>query len=246
MKKHLKLTVAYDGSNYNGFQRQKNGIGVQQILEKGLTKLFREEITIVASGRTDAKVHARRQVISFATTGKVPTSKIVQAMVSYLPKDIVVLAAEEVSKQFNARYCAVRKRYEYRLLYTKINNPFQRDFRWQIKKEPDLLLLQEVAKVIVGEHDFAAFRSAGSSAQTTVRTIYKADWIRHKNEYIFTIEGNGFLYKMVRNIVGAMMKVGWSEITVEDFKLILAARDRRLAGKAAPPQGLFLDEVFYK
>ena len=134
--RYLKLTLAYDGSNYHGFQRQKNAVGIQQIVEKALSKLFGEEIKIAASGRTDTGVHAHAQVISFATEGTVPTDKIVQAMSSYLPEDIVVWKAEEVTVDFNARYSALAKRYVYRILITETINPFERNYSWQLKKMP--------------------------------------------------------------------------------------------------------------
>ena len=244
--RYLKLTLAYDGSNYHGFQRQKNAVGIQQIVEKALSNLFDEEIKVAASGRTDTGVHAHAQVISFATSGTVPTDKIVQAMSSYLPEDIVVWKAEDMAADFNARYSAQAKRYVYRILITETTNPFERNYTWQLKKMPDLSLLQAAADIIIGEHDFSAFRSAGSAPVKTIKNIYKAEWTRiGAQELRFTIEGDGFLYHMVRNLVGAMVRVGNGKITLERFKEILASGDRRQAGTAAPPQGLYLDEVFY-
>lgn len=244
--RYLKLTLAYDGSNYHGFQRQKNAVGIQQIVEKALSRMFGEEIKIAASGRTDTGVHAHAQVISFATGGTVPTDKIVQAMSSYLPEDIVAWKAEDVTADFNARYSAVAKRYIYRILITEAVNPFERNYAWQFKKMPDLSLMQAAADVIIGEHDFSAFRSAGSAPVKTIKNIYKAEWTRiGEQELRFTIEGDGFLYHMVRNLVGAMVRVGLGKITLERFKEIFASGDRRQAGTSAPPQGLYLDEVFY-
>ncbi len=244
--RYLKLTFAYDGSNYHGFQRQKNAVGIQQIVEKALLKIFGETINIAASGRTDTGVHAHGQVISFATNGTVPTDKIVLAMSSYLPDDIVVCEAEEVTENFNARYSAVAKRYAYRILVADIPSPFERKYAWQLKKMPNLKAMQAAADVIIGEHDFSAFRSAGSAPVKTVKKIYKAEWTRiDEQELRFTIEGDGFLYHMVRNLVGAMVRVGNNKITLERFKAILASGDRKQAGMAAPPQGLYLEEVFY-
>lgn len=244
--RYLKLIVTYDGTNYHGFQTQKNAVGIQQIIEKGLSKLFGETIVVAASGRTDTGVHAKGQVISFRTKGTVPVERIVPAMVSYLPSDIVVIKAEETDKDFNARYCAIGKRYIYRILVTDNNSPFFRNLTWQMKNAPQIELLQAAADVVIGQHDFAAFRSAGSSAKTTIRTIYRAKWTQSNNEYQFSIEGNGFLYKMVRNLVGAMVRVGLGIITLEEFRVILEAKDRSLAGKSAPAHGLYLDEVFYE
>lgn len=244
--RYLKLTLAYDGSGYHGFQRQKNAVGIQQILEKALSKMFGEEIKIAASGRTDTGVHAKGQVISFATSGTVPTEKIVQALPSYLPEDIVVWKAEDVEKDFNARYSAIAKRYVYRIIIAETPSPFKRKYAWYLKKPLDLHEMQAAADVILGEHDFAAFRSAGSATVKTIKTIHKAEWTDvGEQELQFTIEGDGFLYHMVRNLVGAMVRVGNGKITLERFKEILASGDRRKAGTAAPPQGLYLDEVFY-
>lgn len=244
--RHLKLTLAYDGSGYNGFQRQKNAVGIQQILEKALSKMFGEEIRIAASGRTDTGVHAEGQVISFSTSGTVPTEKIVQALPSYLPEDIVVWKAEDVAHNFNARYSAIAKRYVYRIIIAETPSPFKRKYAWYLKKPLDVQAMQAAADAILGEHDFAAFRSAGSAPVKTVKNIYKAEWTKSdEQELQFTIEGDGFLYHMVRNLVGAMVRVGNGKISLERFKDILASCDRKQAGTAAPPQGLCLDEVFY-
>ena len=244
--RHLKLTIAYDGSNYNGFQRQKNAVGIQQILEEALGKIFGEKVRIAASGRTDTGVHALGQVVSFATSGTVPTERIAKALARYLPEDIVVRKAEEVPPTFNARFSAIAKRYEYRLLVTSEPDPFKRKHTWQIKSMPDIKAMQQAADLLVGKHDFSAFRSAGSANVNTVKNIYCAKWSRYgEAEICFTIEGDGFLYHMVRNMVGAMVRVGSGKITVLRFREILEIGDRRLAGTAAPPQGLYLVEVFY-
>lgn len=244
--RYLKLTLAYDGSHYHGFQRQKNAVGIQQIVEKALSKLFGEEIKIAASGRTDTGVHARGQVISFATNGTVPTERIVPAMASFLPEDIVVWKAENVDENFNARYSASAKRYQYRIVVAEVPSPFERKYAWQVNKHLDAEAMQAAADLILGEHDFSAFRSLGSAPVKTVKNIYKAEWTKiGEQELRFTIEGDGFLYHMVRNLVGAMVRVGNSKITLDRFKEIFASGDRKQAGMAAPPQGLYLEEVFY-
>ena len=244
--RYLKLTLAYDGSHYHGFQRQKNAVGIQQIVEKALSTLFGEEIKIAASGRTDTGVHARGQVISFATNGTVPTERIVPAMASFLPDDIVVWKAENVDENFNARYSASAKRYQYRIVVAEVPSPFERKYAWQVNKHLDAAAMQAAADLILGEHDFSAFRSLGSAPVKTVKNIYKAEWTKiGEQELRFTIEGDGFLYHMVRNLVGAMVRVGNAKITLERFKEIFASGDRNQAGMAAPPQGLYLEEVFY-
>lgn len=244
--RYLKLTLAYDGSHYHGFQRQKNAVGVQQVVEKALSKLFGEEIQIAASGRTDTGVHARGQVISFATNGTVPTERIVPAMASFLPEDIVVWKAENVDENFNARYSASAKCYQYRIIIADVPSPFERKYAWQVNKQLDAAAMQAAADLILGEHDFSAFRSLGSAPVKTVKNIYKAEWTKiGEQELFFTIEGDGFLYHMVRNLVGAMVRVGNAKITVARFQEIFASGDRKQAGTAAPPQGLYLEKVFY-
>lgn len=242
----LKLTIAYDGTRYHGFQRQKNAVGVQQVLENGLGKLFQEPITIVGAGRTDAGVHARGQVVSFRNSGRVPLDKIVVAARAFLPADIAVLRAAEADRDFNARYAALGKRYVYLLQVAAPADPFTRNYCWQISQPPALALMQQAAELIIGEHDFAAFRSAGSSAKTTVRTIHRAEWTEvSSGHYEFIIEGNGFLYRMVRNLVGSMVKVGLGRRTITEFQTIFDSRARQHGDGSAPPQGLYLDEVFY-
>lgn len=244
--RYLKLTVAYDGTNYHGFQRQTNAVGVQQVLEKALTKLMGEDIKLAASGRTDTGVHAYGQVVSFQTKGSIPTEKIVAAMKSFLPSDIVVWRAEDVDRDFNARYSAISKRYKYRILLRSVANPFERNYAWQLPKQLNLAAMQEASSIILGTHDFSAFRSLGSAPVTPVKTMTKVLWQKYnEEEIVFVIEGDGFLYHMVRNIVGTLVRVGTGKITVKQFEEILLSGDRKLAGMAAPPQGLYLEEVHY-
>jgi tRNA pseudouridine38-40 synthase len=243
--RYLKLTISYDGTNYNGFQRQKNAIGIQQIVEEALSNLLGEDIRLVASGRTDTGVHAWGQVISFETKSTVPTGHIPRAIKHLLPGDIVVWKAEEVSENFNARYSAVEKTYQYKIIVTDVQDPFKRNYAWEIKQQPDVEKMQEAANHLLGTHDFSAFRNKGSKPISPERTISKAQWERAEKELIFTITGDGFLYRMVRNIVGALVKVGDGKITPDEFQKILLAKDRQMAGMAAPACGLYLMQVRY-
>ncbi|MEG0969606.1 MAG: tRNA pseudouridine synthase A, partial [Acidaminococcaceae bacterium] len=185
-------------------------------------------------------------VVSFATVSTVPTDRIVPALASFLPADIVVRQVEVVDSGFNARFSALRKRYQYRILIAEHANPFERHYAWQMHKPLQLAAMQEATQLLVGTHDFAAFRSQGSAAVNTIKTMFVAQWQElHPHELIFTIEGNGFLYHMVRSIVGTLVRVGMGKLTVARFQEILVSKQRALAGMAAPPQGLYLDEVIY-
>ncbi len=244
--RYLKLTISYDGTNYNGFQRQKNAIGIQQIVEDALSKLMGEDIKVVASGRTDTGVHACGQVISFETKSTVPTEHITTAIRHLLPGDIVVWKAEEVGENFNARYSAVEKTYQYRIIITDISNPFKRNYAWELKKSLDIEKMQIAANNLLGTHDFTAFRNKGSKIISPERTITVAQWqITTDKELVFTITGDGFLYRMVRNIVGALVKVGNGKITPDTFLQILLTKDRQLTGMPAPACGLYLMHVRY-
>lgn len=242
----IKLTVAYDGTNYNGFQRQKNALGIQQVLETGLTKIMGEDIWLVASGRTDTGVHAHGQVVSFTTASKVPAERIPIALKKQLPGDIVVTKAEEAPAFFHARYQAREKTYKYRIIVNTVSDPFIRNYAWEIKTPLNVEAMQQAADYLLGEHDFSAFRNAGSAPVSPVRRMRVAKWSSKSNkEYIFTIIGDGFLYHMVRNIVGTLVKVGQGRLEPQDFERILLSRQRSLAGMAAPPQGLYLEKVKY-
>ncbi|NLU43344.1 MAG: tRNA pseudouridine(38-40) synthase TruA [Acholeplasmataceae bacterium] len=244
--RYLKLTISYDGTNYNGFQRQKNAIGIQQIVEDALSELMGEDIKVVASGRTDTGVHACGQVISFETRSTVPTEHITTAIRHLLPGDIVVWKAEEVGENFNARYSAVEKTYQYRIIITDISNPFKRNYAWELKKSLDIEKMQIAANNLLGTHDFTAFCNKGSKIISPERTITVAQWqITTDKELVFTITGDGFLYRMVRNIVGALVKVGNGKITPDTFLQILLTKDRQLTGMPAPACGLYLMHVRY-
>lgn len=222
--KNLKLTVAYDGSSYHGFQRQANAMTIQQVLEEALTALMGEPIVIAGSARTDAGVHAYGQTISFRTTGKVPTERIPIAMQGILPRDIAVLDAQHMPDDFHARFSAAGKLYSYRILNSALTDPLQRNYVWQLAKPLDLLAMQDVLRLLVGEQNFAAFQSAGSSAKSPVRTLYAATCDCQGGTLEFRFHGNGFLYHMVRNIVGTIVEVGLGKISPEKFQQIFPDR----------------------
>jgi tRNA pseudouridine38-40 synthase len=248
--RNLKLTIAYDGSCYHGFQWQDNAISIQQILEERLAKIFGGGVKINGAARTDAGVHAYGQVISFRTASVIPAERITLACQGVLPPDIVVMAAEEVPPGFNARRDAKGKVYRYRLLNRKLADPLERNYSWHYRRHMlDAGKINEMLKTIVGKHDFAAFKAAGGATMTSVRTIFSATCFREGDFVVFEFWGNGFLYHMVRNLVGTLVDTD-REFTsaadaVREFQKIIDGKDRHAAGVTAPAQGLYLVEVRY-
>ncbi|SDF40110.1 tRNA pseudouridine(38-40) synthase TruA [Sporomusa acidovorans] len=244
--RNIKLNLAYDGTAYHGFQRQTNAITIQQVLEEQLPKIFGHPLTVCGAGRTDAGVHAYGQVVSFFTTGTVPTERIPLAAKSVLPHDIVITHAAEESVEFHARYSAQSKIYRYRIVNSRLANPFELKYAWHFTRPLDIALMQAALQAIVGTHDFSAFRATGGAPISPVRTIMTAD-CRAADDSIIEFEfwGTGFLYHMVRNLVGTLVEVGRRRMTPAGFDAVLQGRDRRAAGVTAPPHGLYLVEVKY-
>jgi tRNA pseudouridine38-40 synthase len=245
MARKLKLTVAYDGSRYHGFQRQANAVTIQEVLEEQLAKIFGHRLKLNGAARTDAGVHAYNQVITFDTEGKIPVDKVSIAAQGVLPDDIVVTGAEEVSCDFHACHSARSKIYLYQVYVSKVSDPFRRNYAWHLKKMPNVVEMHKVAQRIVGEHDFSAFRASGGHPINPVRTMLAAECRQDDEKIELMFHGTGFLYHMVRNLVGTLIDVGWGRLTDIEFAAILTGRDRSLAGITAPPQGLYLKEVFY-
>lgn len=243
--RNIKLVVAYDGTNYHGFQRQTNAVTVQEVLEEQLSKIFGHGIKLTGAGRTDTGVHALGQVVNFMTSGRIPVDKIPLAGKGVLPADIVVRSAEIVGDRFHARKSALSKIYRYQIYQDRVCNPFFRNYAWQVNQPLDIGAMHQAAQNILGTHDFSAFRAAGGEAINPVRTILMACCRQNGSRIEFTFWGTGFLYHMVRNLVGTLIDVGLKRITANDFAVILAGRDRKAAGITAPPQGLYLKEVFY-
>ena len=216
----LKLTVAYDGSGYHGFQRQPHDLTVQQVLEEALSRITGEDVTVAGSGRTDSGVHGKGQVVSFTTECPIPAANVKKAMNSILPPDITVLKSEEAEDGFHARYSAKWKRYCYRVVLNDEYDPFIRNYAWQMQNTKlNVNLMNEAATQLLGTHDFSFFRSSGSVQTSPVKTIYKAIWQETApGNLLFTVEGDGFLYRMVRNIVWNLVEVGLGNKTVERFK----------------------------
>ena len=241
----IKIVVAYDGSGYHGFQKQKDILTVQGVVEEVLEKLCGETVVTAGSGRTDAGVHALAQTLTFTTNGRIPCANMVRAAASLLPPDIVLVSAEEVTEGFHARFSAKWKTYEYKLLVNKHDNPFMVRYAWQLREQLDVKAMNEAAQLLLGTHDFSAFRSTGSVDSSPIKTIYAAQWQQCGEELIFRISGDGFLYHMVRNLVWSLVQVGLGRRSSDDFAAELAAQRCEFLNEPAPAQGLYLAQVGY-
>ncbi len=244
--RNIKLEIAYDGSDYHGFQRQKEERTVQGVLEEVLSKLCAEKITLAGSGRTDAGVHALTQTVSFKTSGSIPTENIVRASAALLPADMAVLSACEKDADFHARFSAKWKCYGYRIICNERDNPFFVRYAWQLRERPSAELMNRAASLLVGTHDFADFRSSGSVTGNSVRSIYHACWEDKSDELYFRIAGDGFLYHMVRNIVWTLVQIGSGKYSIEEFAARLELPQGSFSGAPAPACGLYLERVFYE
>ena len=242
---NIKLTLQYDGSAYHGWQIQNNAVTVQQIVCEALEKLTNENINLIGCGRTDAGVHANKYVCNFKTNSLIPPEKYSYALNTKLPDDIVCIDSALVPEDFHAKSSATKKNYIYRILNTTYPDAFLRNRAWHIKDKLDLEAMQKAAKYFEGTHDFAGFASSGLSVKTTVRTIFSSKVYKQNDIITFDVEGNGFLYNMVRIMAGTLVYVGLGRIRAEDLPDIINSCDRKRGGITAPPDGLFLWEVKY-
>ena len=243
--KRIKLIISYDGTNYCGWQIQNNGITVEQVLNETLTELLGEPITVIGASRTDSGVHALGNVAVFDTETRIPPEKLSFALNQRLPADIRIQDSCQVADDFHPRYCDTRKTYEYRILNRTFEDPTTRLYTHFCYFKLDVEKMQQAAAYLVGEHDFASFCSARGQALTTVRTIYYLDVVKNGDIITIRINGNGFLYNMVRIIVGTLLKVGMGVYPPEHVKEILEARDRSKAGPKVEAKGLTLVEIQY-
>jgi tRNA pseudouridine38-40 synthase len=263
--RNIRLTLAYDGGDYVGWQVQPNGRSVQTCVEEAIQKLTGERLRILAAGRTDSGVHALGQVASFRTECRIPCDNIRKGLQTFLPKDIVVLKAEDVPLEFHATYSAKRKRYRYVIFQNPTRSPFLERYVWWRTEGLDIDPMQKAADGLLGTHDFRCFESRFPNKATSVRTVtearfYRADgWAawnpwslssekpqEHEGPFLcFEIVADGFLYNMVRAIMGTLVKVGQRQWSPEDVRKIVETQDRALAGETAPAQGLYLVSVEY-
>ena len=244
--KRIKLTIAYDGTNYCGWQVQPNGITVEEVVNKALKKLTGEDIQVIGASRTDSGVHALGNVAVFDTHTTIPPERISYALNQRLPEDIVIVKSEEVAEDFHPRYCDCSKTYEYHILNTRIPIPTKRLTNYFVSYDLDVEKMRKAAGYLIGEHDFVSFCNVRTDVEDTVRTVTELEILKDGEEITIRISGNCFLYNMVRIIVGTLIRVGRGFYEPEKVKEILEAKDRKAAGVTAPPHGLILAEIRYE
>lgn len=245
---NYKLTIAYDGTNYSGWQVQPNGITIQEVLVEKIAIILRQEITLIGSGRTDAGVHALGQIANFHFDDSIDCYRFLGSLNGLLPPDIRVFEVNEVSEDFHAQYSAIGKTYHYNIHLGPVQDPFKRMYSLHVKYKIDRDLLCKAVQLFLGTHDFTSFANeahTGSASIDAVRTLKRLDVIEMPHGVRLEFEADGFLYKMVRNITGTLLEIASGKRNIEDVSRLLLAKDRRLAGQAAPPHGLFLMHVEY-
>jgi len=245
-RRNIRLVLEYDGSGYHGWQRQAGALSVQEVVESRLGVMLGREVGVRASGRTDAGVHAKGQVVNFYTRTRLKPEEILKGLNSLLPDDIVVTAAGEVDDSFHARFSAVSKVYEYHILNRPVPSALLRKYVWHVRQKLDPAPMAECLEMIRGMNDFSAFMASGSPVTSTERNMFRAVLEQPgPDSFKLTFEANGFLRHMVRNITGTVVEVGKGRRTPEDFARILKSGDRRQAGATAPAGGLYLISVNY-
>lgn len=244
--KRIRLTVAYDGTAYHGWQVQNNGETIESVLNRELSALLKEEIQVIGASRTDAGVHALGNVAVFDTNSPIPAEKISYALNQRLPADIRIQKSEQVADDFHPRKVNGRKTYEYRILNREFELPSMRLNSYFFHGKLDLMQMKKAAEYLLGEHDFRSFCSVHTQAEDTVRTIYSLDVSQEGECIVIRVCGSGFLYNMVRILAGTLIQAGLGKIQPEDMRKILAARDRQAAGPTAPAHGLTLVSLQYE
>lgn len=243
--KNIKIIIEYDGTNFKGWQKQPNIRTVQGELEKTISEVTKEEVQIFGSGRTDRGVHANGQVANFKTTSSIPADKFRLVINSRLVNDIVIKESCEVEESFHSRYNAIGKEYKFLIYNNEIKSSLLRNYTYHVPYKLNFEKMKIASKSFIGEHDFKSFMASGSSAKTSVRRIDKLD-INKTNDIIeVKIKGNGFLYNMVRIIVGTLIEIGCGKIKEKEILSIINSKQRQNAGHTAMPQGLYLEKVFY-
>ena len=248
MKRNIRLTIEYDGSRYQGWQRlggDSNANTIQGKLESVLSKMTGEDVNINGSGRTDAGVHAYGQVANFHTDCMMSVNEIKDYLTKYLPSDIGIVEVSEASERFHSRLNAKEKTYLYRIAIPGVQNVFERKYLWYFPETLDIKKMEEAASLLIGTHDFKGFSSIKKTKKSTVRSIYNIEIKKTKKEIQISYTGNGFLHKMVRILTGTLVEVGCGKIKPEDITKALKSTKRSDAGITAPPQGLFLVSVEY-
>ncbi|MCX8131355.1 MAG: tRNA pseudouridine(38-40) synthase TruA [Clostridia bacterium] len=243
--RNIKLTIEYDGTNYHGWQSQQNAVTVQDTVIKAVRRITGEEVNLTGSSRTDTGVHAYGQVANFFTESRIPVNKFPLALNSALPDDVVVRDAEEVEEEFHSRFSSKGKKYRYLICNSTVPSALMRNRAFFVPGGLDIKAMDRASRHFLGKHDFSAFKATGSSVKSNERTITDVS-LRSNGELIeFEIQGDGFLYNMVRIIAGTLVYVGLGKINADDIPAIIRGGDRRKAGKTAPAHGLYLVEVHY-
>jgi len=243
--RNIKLVVQYDGTDYAGYQKQPHALAIQEELERALAEVLQEPTRSIGASRTDAGVHALGQVVAVTTERPIPPSRLMRALNNTLPRAIAVIEAAEVSPEFHPRYGALGKLYSYRLLNRPTPAPLEARYTWHVAVPLDTELMAQGARQLLGRHDFSAFEATGGSVVDKVRRLDRLDCLRRGDVVEVLAHADGFLYMMVRNIVGTLVEVGKRRLAPEALGDILASRDRGNAGPTAPPQGLCLVRVDY-
>jgi len=246
IKRNIALKLSYNGSRYHGWQTQKNGNTVQETLLHALSAICGDVTHVTGAGRTDAGVHAREYCANFYTSSGIPADKLPLAVNTKLPRDIAVSEAAEVEPDFNAILSCEKKEYLYRIISGKVPDPFEYERAMFYPRELDTQLMKTAAERFVGTHDFAAVRSTGTETKTTVRTIYWLNIEKIGRETRIYVCADGFLYNMVRAITGTLIYVSEGKIMPDEIESVLLSKDRRLAGPTVPPQGLFMNRLWYR
>ena len=245
--KNIRLTIEYDGKDFNGWQKQPNKLNIQGEIERAIEEITGEKVDLIASGRTDAGVHALAQMANFKTNSNLPVEKYPIALNTKLKKSIRIQKAEEVEEDFHSRYHCKQKTYRYVINNSEQGSSIYRNLEYFVPNKLNVEKMQEAVKYFEGEHDFKAFKASGTSSKSSVRTIYNAEVIEKPyNRIYIELTGNGFLYNMVRIIAGTLVDVGMGKIKPEEIKQIIESKDRNMAGKTLQPNGLYLVSVMYE
>ena len=245
---NYKITIAYDGTRYGGWQVQPNATSIQEVIQQTLGVFLRQNVKLIGSGRTDAGVHAMGQVANFHVNDVIDEYRFIRSANGLLPKDIRINSIEKVPVEFHSQYSAKGKIYHYHLYLDRVENPFKNLYTYRVLGKVDLDLLCRAARSFLGTHDFTSFANSadeGTASYDPVRTLHRVDVIDEQGGVRIEFEGDGFLYKMVRNIVGTILDVAMDKIPLPEIENIFTAKNRRKAGRAVPPQGLFLIQVLY-
>lgn len=243
--RNIKLTIEYDGTLYSGWQKQNNAKTIQETIEKALSKILKAEVSITGSSRTDSGVHAKGMVANFFTDSRIPAEKFREAINTKLPDDIAIIKSEEVDLDFHARYLSKGKTYCYTIINRYEKVALYKNYSYHVREKLDLELMNKCCKMFIGKHDFSAFKTAGSSVKTSVRTISDLH-IKKEDDFIkIYVTADGFLYNMVRIIVGTLIEVGQNKRSIETVKKAINSCNREDAGYCVPPSGLILEKVYY-